>query len=110
MYELVCRQCGNKFMSKRRGVKCCSEECKKQYEKDYFKRYYSKNKEGILEKNRKWTKNNPSRIKELYDIRKNKKEKSYIAECVNCGKKFEAKRNNAKYCSSVCRYEYRKTH
>lgn len=72
-----CVICGKEFMPKIRTNVCCSEECKKEREKQKSKEWYRVN------------------------VKEKKPEKGI---CVVCGKKFAQKKVTQKCCSDECRH------
>lgn len=73
-YCIVCG-CENFSRSKR----FCSKKCA---DKFWFQEYYKNNKEEVLEKNKKWQKDNPEKAKASYKKWLNKKKKEAEKENV----------------------------
>ncbi len=65
-----------------------------------------KNAEKVREKARAWSQANPDKVrkhKERYWMRKAEQSRP---TCLQCGEAFEAKRSDAKYCSTRCRVAF----
>jgi predicted nucleic acid-binding Zn ribbon protein len=114
--KLKCRVCGTEFRSERLNQLYCSDACRKQGRKEYFKSRYENNKEQLNEqskiwrenhreytkiKQREWNKKNPD-----YGTNRSRKirgSKEYARECIVCGKAFTTWRPQKKTCSDACK-------
>ena len=114
--KLKCRVCGTEFRSERLNRLYCSDACRKQGRKEYFKSRYENNKEQLNEqskiwrenhreytkiKQREWNKKNPD-----YGTNRSRKirgSKEYARECIVCGKAFTTWLPHKKTCSDACK-------
>lgn len=119
--KLKCRVCGAEFRSERLNRLYCSEACRKQGRKEYFKSRYENNKEQLNEqskiwrenhreyikiKQREWNKKNPE-----YGTNRSRKirgSKEYARECLVCGKAFTTWLPQKKTCSDECKTIHKK--
>lgn len=119
--KLKCRVCGTEFRSERLNRLYCSDVCRKQGRKEYFKSRYENNKEQLNEqskiwrenhreytkiKQREWNKKNPD-----YGTNRSRKirgSKEYTRECIVCGKAFTTWLPQKKTCSDECKEVHKK--
>ena len=119
--KLKCRVCGTEFRSERLNRLYCSDACRKQGRKEYFKSRYENNKEQLKEqskiwrenhreytkiKQREWNKKNPD-----YGTNRSRKirgSKEYARECLVCGKAFTTWLPQKKTCSDECKEVHKK--
>jgi len=66
----ICPRC--KIRKTYKNIGYC-KKCKVEYSKEYWKKYYSNNKEKIKKRSRKWLQENVGYIKKYYLMEKNKK-------------------------------------
>lgn len=101
-------------------------QLKREYARQYNKKYRANNREKIKQYSRKWRSENKDKVR-LYNIRYWEKKaietdnlfvtdnlivtdntgnnKTYVT-CLNCNVGFLAKRNDARFCGSRCRVSY----
>lgn len=99
MYSKTCVICGEDFSTPYPWAITCSPECKRVFtkikNKRYFRDYYKKNKKKILEKNRKWLRENREKV---LSYREKQREKRLLNKpnCLFCREKIELGQH--KYC------------
>ena len=113
--KLKCRVCGTEFRSERLNQLYCSDACRKQGRKEYFKSRYENNKERLNEqsknwreshreyikiKQREWNKKNPDYGTNRW--RKIRGSKEYTRECPICGETFTTWYPQKQTCSDAC--------
>ena len=125
--KLKCRVCGTEFRSERLNQLYCSDACRKQGRKEYFKSRYENNKEQLNEQSKIWRENHREYIKikqrewnkknSDYGTNRSRKirgSKEYARECIVCGKAFTTWFPQKKTCSDECKTihkkEYKKEH
>ncbi|MBR6309130.1 MAG: HNH endonuclease [Lachnospiraceae bacterium] len=119
--KLKCRVCGTEFRSERLNRLYCSDACRRQGRKEYFKSRYENNKEQLNEqskiwrenhreytkiKQREWNKKNPD-----YGTNRSRKirgSKEHARECIVCGKAFTTWLPQKKTCSDECKEVHKK--
>lgn len=109
MYSKTCVICGEDFSTLLPNTIVCSPECRKVFikikNKRYFRNYYKKNKKKILEKNRKWLRENRERVSlSLYREKQREKRRQNKPDCLFCGKKIEFRQH--KYCKKCAPRAY----
>lgn len=119
--KLKCRVCGTEFRSERLNRLYCSDACRKQGRKEYFKSRYENNKEQLNEqskiwrenhreyinsKQREWNKKNPNYGRDR--SRKLRGSREYTKICPECGKTFTTWNPNKVTCSDECKAARRK--
>lgn len=119
--KLKCRVCGTEFRSERLNRLYCSDVCRKQGRKEYFKSRYENNKEQLNEQSKIWRENHREYIK-IKQREWNKKKpdygtnrsrkirgsKEYVRECIVCGKAFTTWLPQKKTCSDECKEVHKK--
>ena len=119
--KLKCRACGTEFRSERLNRLYCSDACRKQVRKEYFKLRYENNKEQLKEQSKNWRENHREYIKikqrewnkknpdyGTNRARKIRGSKEYARECIVCGKVFTTWRPQKKTCSDECKAVHKK--
>lgn len=127
-HKKVCEECGSPFVTRHDYAKYCSERCRSEHNKRYYRE------SGIGNKTRecKWCNKSfntysggraycsstcSDNAKERANKNRAKKQamKQLIElinpyrhkQCEHCGNNFYATRTNRKYCSDECRYRYK---
>lgn len=86
----TCTQCGDHIVRRRRTTKQNPELCarcdQRERRADYFRTYYEEHKERILDKNRRWAKDNKEKITQLRQARREKvvDESGDQHRCLDC--------------------------
>ena len=119
--KLKCRVCGTEFRSERLNRLYCSDTCRKQGRKEYFKSRYENNKEQLNEQSKNWRENHREYIKIKqrewnkknpdYGTNRSRKKRGsqeYKRTCLVCGKEFTTWRPQKKTCSKECGVEWKK--
>ncbi len=70
------------------------------------KEWREKNKEKLNAKKREWNAKNPDRVRQHRENYWQRKAEQAGLTCFHCGQPFEAKRSDAKYCSTRCRIAF----
>jgi hypothetical protein len=86
----VCSRCGGQIARRRRSAKVNETLCatcdQRERRAAYFRSYYEEHKDRILDKNRRWAKDNKTRIVQLRQARREKdiEDGEAVRTCLDC--------------------------